>query len=83
MPMVSHMSEANEILQQNTNYNILSKNIIIENSYHGYGINEPVNVDFAFVEKNKMDNYEYEIIKQDEMMQEGSDHRPVIVTIKQ
>ena len=83
MNMVSHMSEANEILQQNTNYNILSKNIIIENSYHGYGINEPVNVDFAFVEKNKMDNYEYEIIKQDEMMQEGSDHRPVIITIKQ
>ncbi len=70
------MSEANEILQQKNNYIIISKNAIIENSYHGYAVNEPVNVDFAFVEKSKINNYEYEIIKQEDIMQEGSDHRP-------
>ena len=50
------MSEANEILQQKNNYTTISKNTIIENSYHGYGINESVNVDFAFVEKSKINN---------------------------
>ena len=81
MNMVSHMSEANEILQQKNNYTTISKNTIIENSYHGYGINESVNVDFAFVEKSKINNYKYEIIKQNDMMKEGSDHRPIIITI--
>ena len=28
------------------------------------------------------ENYNYEIIKQDNMMDEGSDHRPVILTIE-
>ncbi len=79
--LISHMSEANEILQQKNNYTTISKNTIIENSYHGYGINESVNVDFAFVEKSKINNYKYEIIKQNDMMKEGSDHRPIIITI--
>ena len=81
MNMVSHMSEASEILQQKNNYTTISKNTTIENSYHGYGINESVNVDFAFVEKSKINNYKYEIIKQNDMMKEGSDHRPIIITI--
>ena len=75
------MSEASEILQQKNNYTTISKNTTIENSYHGYGINESVNVDFAFVEKSKINNYKYEIIKQNDMMKEGSDHRPIIITI--
>ena len=38
-------------------------------------------VDFAFVENNKINNYEYQIIKQVDMKDEGSDHRPIIITI--
>ena len=55
---------------------------LTENSYHGYGINESVNVDFAFVEKSKEEKYDYEIIKQDDILNEGSDHRPIILTIE-
>ncbi len=83
MNMVSHMSEANEILQQKNNYTTISKNTIVENSYHGYGVNESVNVDFAFVEKSKINKYAYKIIKQENMMKEGSDHRPVVITINE
>lgn len=85
MNMVSHMNEAREILRQKNNYTIISKNKkrkLVENSYHGYGLNESVNVDFAFVEKNMEEKYDYEIIKQDNVMDEGSDHRPIILTIK-
>ena len=39
---------------------------------------EQVNVDFAFIEKSKMNDYEYQIIKQADMKSEGSDHRPII-----
>lgn len=84
MNMVCHMSEAYNILQQNNNYTILSRNKnfnILDNSWHGYGTKEQVNVDFAFVEKSKIDNYEYQIIKQTNMKDEGSDHRPIIITI--
>ena len=81
MNMVSHMSEAKEILRKKENYTIISKNKVVENSYHGYGINEPVNVDFAIVEKSKISNYQYEIVKQMNVQEEGSDHRPVIITI--
>ena len=42
---------------------------------------EQVNVDFAFIEKSKKDFYDYKIIKQDDMMKEGSDHRPIIIEI--
>lgn len=41
------------------------------------------NVDFAFVEKNKVNAYEYQIIKQNNMKDEGSDHRPIIITINE
>ena len=81
MNMVPHMSEANEILHQKPNYTTISKNNIVENSYHGYGVNESVNVDFAFVEKYKKNLYEYKILKQENIMDEGSDNRPVILTI--
>ncbi len=84
MNMISHMSEVYNILKQNTNYTIISRNKnfkISDHSWHGYGIKEQVNVDFAFVEKIKEDVYDYEIIKQDDMMEEGSDHRPIIITI--
>lgn len=81
MNMVSHMSEAKEILHQKGNYITISKNNTVENSYHGYGLNESVNVDFAFVEKSKINNYEYQIIKQENIQDEGSDHRPIILTI--
>ncbi len=85
MNMVSHMNEARTILKQKENYSIISKNKkdnIVDNSYHGYGINESVNVDFAFVEKLKENDYEYQIIKQKDIFKEGSDHRPIILTVK-
>lgn len=84
MNMISHMSEVYNILQQNCNYITLSRNEkfnITDNSWHGYGKKEQVNVDFAFIEKVKKDSYEYQIIKQKEMIEEGSDHRPIIITI--
>lgn len=84
MNMISHMSEVYNILKQNTNYTTISRNKnfkISDNSWQGYGIMEQVNVDFAFVEKIKEDVYDYEIIKQVDMMEEGSDHRPIIITI--
>lgn len=85
MNMVSHMSEVYNILKQNCNYTTVSRNKefdILDNSWHGYGTKEQVNVDFAFAEKTKINNYEYQIIKQKDMKDEGSDHRPVIITIK-
>ena len=85
MNMVCHMSEVYNILKQNDNYITISRNKnfdISDNSWHGYGTKEQVNVDFAFVEKSMEEKYEYEIIKQDNMMNEGSDHRPIILTIK-
>ena len=84
MNMVCHMSEVYNILKQNNNYTTISRNkmfSILDNSWHGYGTKEQVNVDFAFVEKNKINNYEYQIIKQPDMKDEGSDHRPIIITI--
>lgn len=84
MNMVSHMSEVYNILKHKDNYTTISRNKnfnISDNSWHGYGTMEQVNVDFAFVEKNMKEKYDYQIIKQDNMMYEGSDHRPVILTI--
>ena len=52
-----------------------------ENSFHGYGIVESVNIDFAFVEKEKEEYYDYQIIKQENVMLEGSDHSPVLLSI--
>ena len=86
MNMVSHMSEVYNILKQNNNYTTISRNNIFhisDNSWQGYGTKEQVNVDFAFIEKKMIKNYNYEIIKQDNMMNEGSDHRPVVLTIKE
>lgn len=84
MNMVSHMSEVYNILKQNPNYITLSRNKnfnITDNSWQGYGTKEQVNVDFAFIEKDKKDCYDYIIIKQADMMKEGSDHRPIIIEI--
>lgn len=84
MNMISHMSEVHNILKQNSNYTTLSRSKdfhISDNSWHGYGTKEQVNVDFAFVEKNRIGFYDYKIIKQDNMMLEGSDHRPIIISI--
>lgn len=84
MNMIAHMSEVYNILIQNSNYVTVSRNKnfnISDNSWQGYGTQEQVNVDFAFVRKDNKDSYEYEIIKQEDMMQEGSDHRPVVITI--
>ena len=56
MNMVSHMSEVYNILKQNKNYITLSRNKkfdISDNSWQGYGTQEQVNVDFAFIEKDK------------------------------
>ena len=84
MNMVSHMSEVYSILKEHSNYQTLSRNKIFnvtDNSWHGYGTKEQVNVDFAFIEKNKKNHFEYKIIKQKDMMKEGSDHRPIIIDI--
>ena len=75
---------AKEIIKQKPNYLILDKNNnskIRENSYHGYGLNGYVHVDFAFIEKEKKEYFDYEIIKQETLNLEGSDHRPIILTI--
>lgn len=85
MNMVSHMSEVYNILKVKSNYTTVSRSDkfdISDNSWQGYGTKEQVNVDFAFVEKDKKDKYEYKIIKQNSMMEEGSDHRPIIIKIK-
>ena len=85
MNMVSHMSEVYNILKQKDNYTTISRSknfSVLDNSWHGYGTMEQVNVDFSFIEKNMKEKYDYEIIKQDDMMHEGSDHRPIILTIK-
>lgn len=84
MNMISHMSEVYNILKQNDNYVTLSRNKnfdISDNSWQGYGTQEQVNVDFAFINKNKKEHYEYEIVKQQNMFDEGSDHRPILITI--
>lgn len=84
MNMISHMSEVYNILRQNNNYITLSRSKqfnINDNSWQGYGTKEQVNVDFAFINKDDYDKYEYQIIKQNNMFDEGSDHRPVIITI--
>lgn len=84
MNMISHMSEVYNILKVKSDYTTLSRSKdfnIIDQSWHGYGILEQVNVDFAFVPKQKFDSYNYQIIKQSSMCDEGSDHRPVIVDI--
>lgn len=86
MNMISHMSEVYNILKQKNNYIVLSRNKnfkITDNSWHGYGLKEQVNVDFAFIEKNHKEKFEYEIIKQKNMVDEGSDHRPIIISIIQ
>lgn len=86
MNMISHMSEVYNILKQNNHYVTVSrsKNFnISDNSWHGYGTKEQVNVDFAFVEKSIEEKYDYEIVKQDDIFNEGSDHRPIILTIKE
>lgn len=85
MNMVSHMSEVYNILKVKSNYTTVSRSDkfdISDNSWQGYGTKEQVNVDFAFVEKDKKYKYEYKIIKQNSMMEEGSDHRPIIIKIK-
>ncbi len=84
MNMVSHMSEVYNILKQNMNYTTVSRSKIfdiLDNSWQGYGTKEQVNVDFAFVEKDKKEYYNYTIIKQEDMMKEGSDHRPIMIEI--
>lgn len=84
MNMISHMAEVYTILKNNSNYDVLARNSnfdISDNSWQGYGTQEQVNVDFAFIPKNDKMLYEYNIIKQDNMNNEASDHRPVIITI--
>jgi len=84
MNMVCHMSEVYQILKENNNYMTLSRSSefnVTDNSWHGYGLKEQVNVDFAFIEKEKIECYDYHIIKQSNMMDEGSDHRPIIITV--
>lgn len=82
MNMTPIGEEAKEIIRQNNNYDIIFKDDIIQNSYHGYGINKAVNVDFAFVEKNISKNCSYKIISQKEINDEGSDHRPILLTLE-
>ena len=82
--MISHMAEAYTILKNKSDYITLSRNSkfnISDNSWQGYGTQEQVNVDFAFIRKSDNKEYEYEIIKQETMEKEASDHRPVLITI--
>ena len=83
MNMEMDSDDAIEVLKQNPNYTILKNksNNIVRHSYHGYNLNGPYNVDFAFIEKSKINCYNYKIIRQDDIMKEGSDHRPIIIEI--
>lgn len=84
MNMVPHMAECHTILSHNNNYTALSKdpgNVVPVNSYHGYGINESVNVDFAFVPKETSYNYHWKCYPAMSIEKEGSDHCSVIITV--
>lgn len=84
MNMVSHMSECKEVLFGNPYFTAVSKNrhaIYPTNSYHGYAVNESVNVDFAFVPKSDADKYEWCCYSEGDRRNEGSDHKPVVITI--
>lgn len=84
MNMAPENVEVIEILKYKPNYQILIKNkntSKVEPSYHGYGLNIYVHVDFAFIEKDKETLYDYKLICQQSLEDEGSDHRPVIITI--
>lgn len=84
MNMICHMSEAYCILKEKNNYQIISRNKnfdISDNSWHGYGLKEQANVDFAFIEKDKINNYNYRIIKEYNILNEASDHRMIIIDI--
>lgn len=86
MNMVSHMAEVYQILTKTKKYVTLSRSSefdVLDQSWHGYGTKEQVNVDFAFIPKDYIHCYSYKIVRQDSMMQEGSDHRPVIIEIRE
>lgn len=83
MNMELDCDEVSEILKNNSEYVILRQNSDYNTkySYHGYNQNGPYNVDFAIIENNKKECYDYKIIEQEDMMKEGSDHRPIIIAI--
>jgi hypothetical protein len=84
MNMVSHMAEVYQILKIKNNYTTLSRSNnfnILDQSWHGFGTMEQVTVDFAFIPKEHKNKYSYNIIKQDDIFDEGSDHRPIIIEI--
>lgn len=83
MNMVPHMAEVYKILQNAASWTTINKTIgICDNSYHGYGVNEPVNVDFGFVRKKDTSLFTHKVLKKENMKDEPSDHRPVVFTIK-
>lgn len=86
MNMITHMAEAQAVLRDKPQFETLSldkarPNSTHVNSYHGYGQREEANVDFAFIPKDKANLFKYEILSKKIMEDEGSDHRPVVVTI--
>lgn len=85
MNTVVHLDHVRTVLNKFPRWTTLSKgenfNYLYDHSYHGYGKEESVHVDFAFVPKEHLNKCEYELIKQSDLGNEGSDHRPVIYTI--
>ena len=84
MNMVAHMAEVHQILRNRPDFttcHISKVNGICLNSYHGYGSQESVNVDFAFVPSINSAQYKWECIVNGDGRDDGSDHYPVMLTI--
>lgn len=84
MNMVVHLDHVRRLLKDFPDYVTLSrsKNFnTLDNSYHGYGKEEAVNADFAFIPETIKDKCSYQMIRQEKFENEGSDHRPVVYTI--
>ena len=83
MNMVPNMAEAWTVFKYKDNYRIIDgANKFNAFSYHGYKTECNVNADWAFVPKATSKHYKYSIIKQKSLALEGSDHRPILIEIK-
>ena len=67
------------ILKNNPNYELVTKTTRDILSFHHYGLNKEKDLDFAFINKGIPSSYH--IIAETSLINEGSDHRPVIIEI--
>lgn len=86
MNMISHMAEVHRILEKANSYIVFSRSSdfdVSDQSYHGYNQQEQVHVDYAFIPNEIVFLCNYKLIKQKNIEDEGSDHRPFILTIEE